>query len=325
MEEQVAQLLAATQDASQTKQAEQQLLSLYTAPGFPLALTSVASHDSIPLSIRQAALLSLKNFVQAAWSPEIEQFQGQVLVSNEDKERLRPSLLNLALNDRERKIRNAASYVVSKVGSVDFPEEWPGLLRTTLDTVQTGNDDQLGGALKVLNDLVDESFNEEQFFGVARELIQAIFDVATNDSKPPFLRALAVKVFRPCCNILEMLMGVDEHKQQVKAFAEEALTHWIPFFVQIMKSALPDPPSEEEEQRNTPTAEAFRGLVALKMQVVKVNLITPNSHVRMLTPPGPNGHSLSISYHPRPSKPHSFLGHLGRIIHITKGISSLVH
>ncbi len=67
MEDQLVQLLSATQTAQEgpRKQAEEQLLSLYGHQELPLGLVGIACHDSVPINIRQAALLSLKNFVLA--------------------------------------------------------------------------------------------------------------------------------------------------------------------------------------------------------------------------------------------------------------------
>jgi importin-9 len=272
MEEQVIQLLAATQESAETprKQAELQLLSLYGVPEFPMALASIGSHESVPVNIRQAGLLYLRKFAQAGWSPEFDEFQGTVLVSDENKARLRQILLDLALNCPERKVKKAASYAVSKIGSADFPEEWPDLLPTVLHVVQSGNEEQIKGSLKLLVDLIEDSFNEEQFFGIANELVNSIYTVAINEQLSPVTRALAVSVFRGCLAILEMLL--EEYKAQVKNFADEALKHWMPFLMQILQSKLPNPPTNQEENQKAPSAETFRGLVAFKLQVVKVRL-----------------------------------------------------
>jgi hypothetical protein len=271
MEEQLVQLLSATQATSEAprKSAEAQLLSFYGHADFALGLVAIASHDSVPLNIRQAALLYLKTYVLAVWSPQFDEFKGQVLIGEEERVRLRITLLELATSDREdRKIKSAASYVVSKIANADFPEQWPDLLPKLLHLIPTGTDGQIHGALKVLDELVDDCFNEEQFFSVARDLIKVVFDVAVNDARRTTLRALAVSVFRHCFDILEMVL--EDHKAMVKAFADEALASWLPFFVEIMKSRLPDPPSEEDESQDAGPAEAYRGLVSLKLQVVKV-------------------------------------------------------
>jgi hypothetical protein len=278
MEEQVAQLLAATQSASEAprREAETQLQSLWSHPEYAPGLVAIASHDSVPLNIRQASLLALKQFVVSCWSNQFDEFKGsqeeQSLVGEDVKQRIREPLLELATSETlDRKVKAAASYVVSKIASSDFPELWPDLLQRLLHVIPNGSEGQLHGALKVLAELVDESFGEDQFFRSAKDLVKVVFDVATTEGRKPTLRALAVSVFRGCFDILESVM--EEHKTEVKAFAEEILTQWTPFFIEVMKTKLPNPPTEQEENDDAPNAETYKGLVSLKLQVVKVRYL----------------------------------------------------
>ncbi|KAF2401277.1 ARM repeat-containing protein [Trichodelitschia bisporula] len=288
MEDQLIHLLANTQLPAEgpRKHAEQQLRSLYAAPGFALALTSIGSHDSVPVNIRQSALLSLKIFVLEAWSPQFDEFKGQVLVPDDEKLRIRQMLLTLAVSGtQDRKVKGAASYVVSKIANADFPEDWPDLLGTILQVIQTGAEDQLHGALKVLGDLVDECLNDVQFFRYARDLVKTVYDVAVNNNRKPIHRALAVNVFRVCFDILEMIMA--DNKDTVKVFADEALSAWMPFFMEVIKTQLPPPPSEEEENSRSETAQTYRGLVALKLQVIKVLMRIRTLFPSILAPQSP--------------------------------------
>lgn len=272
MEEQLVHLLAETQSSAPGPRvhAERQLEQLYSNEAFPISLASVASHNSIPLNIRQSALLLLKTFVLSAWSPSFEEFKGQVLVSDANKEQLRRILLELATSgESDRKVKAAASYVVSKIASSDFPDQWPSLLPTLLQSIPTSTDDQLHGALKVLGELVEDGFSEEQFFSSARDLVKVVYDVAITESRKTILRALAVSVFRSCFGILEMVM--EDHKVAVKAFVDEALLAWLPFFIQIMEKPLPELQKKAgEDSEGSPQEEERRGLIALKLQVVKV-------------------------------------------------------
>ncbi|TKX19741.1 importin beta N terminal domain-containing protein [Elsinoe australis] len=268
MEQQLAQLLAETQSAQETprRQAELQLKQLYTNDRFPLGLTSLALLDSAPIGTRQSALLVLKKYVETSWSPNLDEFEGQVLVSDENKSKLRHALFDIATgDDQERKIKSAASLVLSKVASADFPDEWPDLLPNLLQMIPQATDGQLHGALKVLQDLVDDSLNEEQFFKVAHDLVRTIYEVAVNESRRPTLRALAISVFRSSFDTLEMVM--EDHKAAVTSFAEQTLNGWSPFFLTTIKSPLPTTPADGE---STDASEHYRGLVALKLQVVKV-------------------------------------------------------
>ena len=273
MEDQLVQLLSATQTAQEgpRKQAEQQLQGLYGHQNFPVALVEIARHESVPLNIRQAALLYLKQLVLAGWSESLytDEFKGRVLVAEENKPKLRQALLELATADQlDRKLKAAAGLVVSKIAASDYPEHWPDLLTNLLALIPNASEGQLHGALKVLSELVEDCFNEEQFFGVAKQLIKVVQDVAVNEAIKPTLRALACSVFRGCFDTLEMVM--EDHKAAVKGFAEEVLQQWNPFLLNVMKTRLPEPPSEQEENEDAPNAETYRGLVSLKLQVVKV-------------------------------------------------------
>lgn len=274
MEQQVLQLLADSQSPTSTvrKPAELQLLNLYSDESFPLALTSIAScsSDSVSTALRQSALLVLRSFVVAAWSPHLEEFKGRVLINDANKAHLRRVLLELATTSdvADRKVKASASYVVSKIASADFPEQWPDLLPTLLHIIPNSGEAQLHGALRVLLDLVEGGFSEDQFFAVARELVSTVFEVATNEARKPILRALAVSVFRACFDTFEMVL--EQHKAAVKQFMDEALNGWSPFFIATIKAPLPTPPSEDEESKEVPVADQWRGVVALKLQVVKV-------------------------------------------------------
>ncbi|KAK4574524.1 hypothetical protein LTR86_001365 [Recurvomyces mirabilis] len=272
MEAQLVRLLDETQLSQEgpRKNAEWQLKQQYSNTDFPLALTNIAAHNDIPINTRQSALLVLKTFVQACWSPQFDEFNGQLFADEGRRAQVRQALLDLALSGRddERKVKSAASLVVSKIATADFPDDWQDLLPTVLSVIGTGTDAQLRGALKVLGELVEDCFTEEQFFKVARNLVGVVHDVAVNDNRRPILRALAVSVFRSCFDSLEVVL--EDHKAAVKGFAEEILANWIPFFVSTIRSLLPPAASDEDEQDDNEAFELHRGAIALKLQAVKV-------------------------------------------------------
>jgi hypothetical protein len=275
MEEQLLPLLAATQSGNAVQQAEEQLRACWSHPDYSPGLVAVASHESVPVPIRQAALAVLKQFIKSCWSTHFDEFQGKTdddLVPEEVKRRVRASLLDLVISENlDPRVRVIASSTVSRIGSADFPERWPDLLPTLLHIISTGSDGQLHGALRVLADLVEDGFGEGQFFHAVKDLVQAIYNVAVADTKAPTLRALAVSVFRHCLDTLETIM--EEHKAAVKEFAEVVLNQWIPFLLQVLQAELPPAPDEQDETARTPKAEMFKGYVTLKLQVVKVRIV----------------------------------------------------
>lgn len=307
------QLLSAIQTGQEgpRKHAEEQLLSYYGHQELPLGLVSIACHDNVPLNIRQAALLYIKQIVLAGWSDNLDEFKGRILVSDENKALLRRQLLELATTDQlDRKLKSAAGLAVSKIAVADYPEQWPDLVDSLLQLIPNATDGQLHGALKVLSELVDDCFNEKTFFGVAPQLVKVIYAVAVNEQRRPILRALACSVFRGCFDILEMVL--EDHKATVKSFADEILKEWIPFFISILNTRLPDPPSESEEDAESTNAELYKGLVALKLQVVKVGLPIHVTNFHQLMKPDSHARAVRLPCHSVSSKSRPLPSHLGR-------------
>lgn len=145
----------------------------------------------------------------------------------------------------------------------DFPVDWPALLPTTLQTIQGGVPGQLYGALIVLADLVENTLSDEKFFSVARDIVTTIYNIASDQQQKLTLRALAIKIFRECFEIMDTIK--DESEAQAKAFAEQTLAAWEPLFTSIIK--LPLPPRTPEDVAREPAS--WREIMSIKIQTIK--------------------------------------------------------
>ena len=273
MEDQVLAALAATlaSDAAVRNDAERHLTDLSTNEAFPISLISIASHISVPRDLRQSALLSLKRLVVKSWSPSFEEYEVKNPIADPLKEQIRHSLLSLATSgDGEGKVVRVASDVVSKIASVDFPEQWPNLLSILLQLIKQADAAQIHGTLVVLGNLVEEGFDEEQFSASAVDLVKALYDVSVDGGKKLTSRALAVSIFRACFDTMELVFQTN--KAAVKQFMQDASDAWTPFFLDVLNMPLPNMPSVEEEDQGGEVVKIWRGVVALKTQVVKVNV-----------------------------------------------------
>lgn len=157
------------------------------------------------------------------------------------------------------------SYAVGKIAIHDFPEEWPTLLPAVLAVIPTGNDSQLHGALRVLGDLVEESLSEDQFFTMARDIASTLTQIAISEERKPLIRSLAISVFRGCFDLMNMVK--EDHATDVTAFAEELLKDWNPFFLNVLKSRLPESDTSAGAQPSE-----WNSIISLKLQVVKTLL-----------------------------------------------------
>ncbi len=247
MEQQVLQLLQATTrpDTRVIRDAEQGLLRLYPQTDFPFALLTIASHNDIESSSRKAALTALKNYVSAAWSPQLEEtFTGNVHLNDEAKARVRDQVFAICTLEGDQAPKDAtiqalAAGVASKIASVDFPDAWPSLFPSLLTILNTSTSDApIHGALRVLAELVDEGLTEEQFFIVAQDLVSGLQHVAVDNNRGLIVRAMTLNVFRACFEMLEMVMA--DHGAAVKQFLNESLKAWMPFFMETLKQPLPE-------------------------------------------------------------------------------------
>ncbi|PHH85304.1 hypothetical protein CDD83_622 [Cordyceps sp. RAO-2017] len=287
MEDQLVQLLANTQlpDQGPRKQAEIELERAGANPAFPVSLANVASHASVATAVRQSALTTLRLFIEKNWANEDASDEPPVPISDEARSILKQSLLDLALGPEEdRKVKIAASYTVGKIAIHDFPDQWPNLLPTVLGVMPSGTDSQLHGALRVLGDLVEESLSEDQFFSMARDIANALTQVALNASRKPMLRALAVSVFRGCLDLMNMVK--ESHSHEVEAFAKHLLEGdagssapaWIPFFITVLQERLP--PADLSSGQ----PEAWNSIIALKLQVIKTLIRLRRGFASLLSP-----------------------------------------
>ncbi|KAK4640644.1 hypothetical protein QC761_600800 [Podospora bellae-mahoneyi] len=264
------------------KQAELELQHAQRNPDFPLALTRIGLSQQLAVGIRQASLSALRRFVEKNWQPEGND-PDHVPISDETKEYLKTTILNLAIapedEQDERKVKVSASLLISKIAVADFPHNWPNLLPTVLGIMPTGNDAQLHGALRILQDLVEEAITDEQFFSLARDIITACYEVALNVNRKSQHRALAVAVLRACFDLMEVVK--DGHKKEVKAFADEVLSGWLPFMEQVVSSPLPEVANADNQP------EEWYGPVALKIQVLKTLIKIKTVFGSLLLPQSP--------------------------------------
>ncbi|KHJ32099.1 putative importin-beta domain-containing protein [Erysiphe necator] len=280
-EDQLLSVITDTQSANEIirKQAEQHLSRAERNPAYPVSLMAIASHSNVTLENRQSALLLTRTWVEKYWNPTDQEGATSldlVILNDVSKEQMRNTMLKLATSEEsDRKIRNVASYVVTKIAINDFPHQWPNLLSTILHLIPNASDQQLNGPLKVLSDLVEDVLTEEQFFLVARDILKVVYDVAISEDRKPVLRALAIAILRGTFDIMDMVK--QEHGPEVKRFADEALKSWLPLFLGIIKAPLP--------LRNTGDGnDCRRGIIALKLQVVKTLMKIRSVFPKLLLP-----------------------------------------
>ncbi|MCJ1435207.1 hypothetical protein MMC27_004579 [Xylographa pallens] len=270
MENQLLAILAATQssEAPPRLAAEQQLKGLYSDEAFPGALVAIGAHPDVALPERLVALVVLKQLVGIGWSSVLEEFEGKILFNDDVKLDIKNRLLAIVFDGSvNSKVINQTAVIVSKIARAEFPEDWPTLVDLLLSQQSTANDAVTEAILIVLSELIQDGLDEDQFYLSAPGLVKFFHGVATDGSKKLLVRAHALNVFKMCFDSVETLK--DREEIGIREFVREICESWLSFFKDVLNEGMPTLPTvEQENEAENEVATTWRGVIALKIQVI---------------------------------------------------------
>jgi hypothetical protein len=161
--------------------------------------------------------------------------------------------------------------VVSKIASADFPDTWPELFPQLVSVLNSASSDAATqGSLRVLYELVDSGLSDDQFFGVASDLVTSLQNVTVKSDSDPVVQAMALRVLGSCFDNLEQVMAT-EHAPAVKGFLSESMQTWMPFFITTLKAPLPEVSHSDFENAASSAISKWKGVIAVKIQVIQVS------------------------------------------------------
>uniref|UniRef100_A0A060T5E0 ARAD1C04774p n=1 Tax=Blastobotrys adeninivorans TaxID=409370 RepID=A0A060T5E0_BLAAD len=225
-------------DGNTRKAAEQTLdsASRSDVDQFVLALVTIGAKPDIEVNLKQSALLLLKNAILRSWSIAFDGFE-EPPISTSVKTTIRQSLVNL-IGGPQRKVRSVSALLLSKIASVEYPDEWPDLVEQVLNLAQTGTPDQVHGALTVLKELLRESLSTEEFLNAGQKITHTLLSIASNSSYAYSSRASAVECFSSC---VQFFLMVDDSAIAVSDVVDQTLTEWSDLFAQILAIPIESP------------------------------------------------------------------------------------
>ncbi|BFZ62592.1 hypothetical protein YB2330_003693 [Saitoella coloradoensis] len=277
MESDLLPLLRATQSADQNARlsAELSLRQLQGQEAFPVGLSNIAASNDVDQPLRQSALILLKSYVLNNWSAESENHNPTIPVATPTaKEHVRTTLFPLLRSPSSLILRSAA-YVIARVAHADYPEQWPTFMDGVMSMMKEGGVGTTG-ALTILKEFVDEGLAEDQFFGVAPDLVQTLYGIMSTEHVDNTSKSKAVSIFRSCVDLLEMFK--DTHAEPIRVFADRSLPPWLEVFCQAVSLPVADPSNPEEVNES---------LVELQIEALrtinKLRLIFPSHLSRHLT------------------------------------------
>mmetsp|Transcript_6423 Transcript_6423/g.12103 ORF Transcript_6423/g.12103 Transcript_6423/m.12103 type:complete len:1045 (-) Transcript_6423:2118-5252(-) len=205
-------------DASLRLPAEQTIKNLKQIPGAIKMLLEIATEKQVQFEIRQAAAIQMKNLCRECWteryafmSAHNESGQQQIILSEDDKDFVRMNLVGSLLSEPEKSIQGLMAETLHSIAIHDFPDNWPTLLPTLLQSIALSNDSSQ--ALRVHNSLLAlrkvckrYEFKPREHRGPLNEIVAQSF---------PLLLPLARRLCDPGENSVEAAMML---KQILKIF-----------------------------------------------------------------------------------------------------------
>uniref|UniRef100_A0A914GU25 Exportin-2 n=1 Tax=Globodera rostochiensis TaxID=31243 RepID=A0A914GU25_GLORO len=247
--DQLIRLLEATLIPESVKGAEDELLKLTAFPGFARAVLRIACNDSFPGHIRNAASVSLKNFVRSNWSGD-----GDAPLAEDEREQIRSALLE-TMFQLPSYVRPQMIEIVCQISKVDFPDRWPQLIQLLSQHLQAATAfDQLSVSLGTLEQLISRYRHEmrsnklwteiilvvntvaEPLTQLYSRMLQYLPDPSNRNTQLELTDRLSwLQIVLELTRIYHSLIS-----QDLPAYFEDNLTPWMEGFLQLLELKLPD-------------------------------------------------------------------------------------
>ncbi|KAL0090724.1 armadillo-type protein [Phycomyces blakesleeanus] len=175
---------AASQDYARMRQAEEMLKQWENASQFFATLQDIFYDRSVHHDVRFLSGIYLKNGIDRFWRRTAKN-----PIAPEEKIAIRLRLLQF-LDEPSKKLASQNAIIVARIARLDFPNEWPELLPTLIQAIETtssGNNEQsriihdrsLSMLYEVLSELSTRllSAGRKQFASIAPRTFQTIAQV----------------------------------------------------------------------------------------------------------------------------------------------------
>eukprot|EP00529_Nitzschia_sp_RCC80_P003831 CAMPEP_0113510620 /NCGR_PEP_ID=MMETSP0014_2-20120614/38237_1 /TAXON_ID=2857 /ORGANISM="Nitzschia sp." /LENGTH=1078 /DNA_ID=CAMNT_0000406591 /DNA_START=56 /DNA_END=3292 /DNA_ORIENTATION=+ /assembly_acc=CAM_ASM_000159 len=205
-------------DANLRLPAEETIRNLKNVPGSTTMLLQVAAEKQVQFEVRQAAAIQLKNICRECWAERIS-FAGvplldgdgnrSPLLSDNDKNVIRPGLVTALLDEAEKSLRDLLAETLHTIVIHDFPENWPELIPSLIQTIETGANDP-SQALRVHNALL------------ALRKVCKRYEYKSKDQRGP-LNDIVARSFPLLLPLAQRLSDENEHSLEVAMMLKQIL------------------------------------------------------------------------------------------------------
>lgn len=185
-------------------------------------LFTIGRRDDVGKEMAQMTMLVAKAVVLHHWGPEFEQFRDPIF-KNDIKNDIRRGLLETVATSSFPQVRATAAAVVARIGSYEYPDQWPDLLQNTVSLLRADGT-ALAGGLELFKELLVDTLRERDFFEVGEFVLGRLLEVAHTRE----YQLLSLQCFHECINFF--LMGDDDQLPVLESIARKHVVDWCDLF-----------------------------------------------------------------------------------------------
>lgn len=252
----LTELLRATIDPAQQKQAEEQLNQIHKIIGFAPTLLQVVITSEVDMPVRQAGAIYLKNLITSNWvDRETDNAALQFSIHEQDRAMIRNAIVDAVVMAPEL-IRVQLAVCISNIVKHDFPGRWTQIIDKITIYLQNPDASCWPGVLLALYQLVKNfEYKKAEDRGPLHEAMNLLL---------PMIYQLIVRLLPDASEqsvllqkqILKIFFALTQYTLPLDLISKEVFSQWMDVVRQVADRPVPvetnDPNLDDEERSELP-------------------------------------------------------------------------
>ncbi|XP_063986834.1 importin-7 isoform X2 [Diachasmimorpha longicaudata] len=252
----LTELLRATIDPAQQKQAEEQLNQIHKIIGFAPSLLQVIMSNEVDMPVRQAGVIYLKNLITTNWADrEAENGPAPFSIHEQDRAMIRDAIVDAVVHAPDL-IRVQLAVCISNIVKHDFPGRWTQIVDKITIYLQNPDASCWPGVLVALYQLVKNyEYKKAEERGPLNEAMNLLF---------PMIYQLILRLLPDPSEqsvllqkqILKIFFALTQYSLPLDLISKEVFSQWMDVVRQVADRPVPpetnDPDLDEDDRAELP-------------------------------------------------------------------------
>ncbi|XP_033221606.1 importin-7 [Belonocnema kinseyi] len=252
----LTELLRATIDPAQQKQAEEQLNQIHKIIGFAPTLLQVVMMTEVDMPVRQAGVIYLKNLITSNWvERETENAPLQFSIHEQDRAMIRDAIVDAVVHAPDL-IRVQLAVCISNIVKHDFPGRWTQIVDKITIYLQNPDASCWPGVLLALYQLVKNfEYKKAEERAPLHEamnlLLPMIYQLILRILQDPSEQSVLLQK-----QILKIFFALTQYSLPLDLISKEVFSQWMDIVRQVADRPVPaetnDPNLDDDERSELP-------------------------------------------------------------------------